>query len=403
MEEQIDLRKYIDVLLRHWWLIVSITVIAVFLVWLVNFLSPTTYEANSAVLVTKAKSEIIFEPKYRTFLEEDIASQHKALIALVKSSTVATQVIEQLGDKLEPKEQRVESILGKVQARDQGDFIEISVKSTDPQKAAAIANAWAECYESHVNGLYSGILQSPEELQAQADAAKSEYEEKQKVWENFISNNRIDELSRQIADKELLCNIKSLREQLAAGSSSPASVSANSLAIILLQASAFTSLPVDLQVSIDQLSRVNASLDDVEVLISTLEARSGGIRGQSISELRQEILQLSGELEQEEAKQQELKRSRDVTWQTYTTLDSKVSEVKVAILAQDAVVRVAVVAVVPEEPVAPRRVMNMGIALVLGLIAGVFGAFGFEYFRKPAEKPQAKADEKKVETGDPKH
>lgn len=385
MEDEIDLRKYINVLLRRWGVIVSITMVAVFVAGLVSFLSPSVYEAKAAVIITKARSEIIFEPRYKTFLEEDIASQRKGLIALVKSSSVATQVIEQLGDKLEPKERRAENILGKVQVREQGDFIEISVKSSDPQKAAAIANAWAESYESYVNGLYSGIFQSPAELQVQADAARKEYEEKQKAWEDFVSSNRVDELSRQIADKELLCDIKSLREQIKAGSSFSASAAANSLALILLQAQAFTRLPAELQVSLDRLSGLNVSLGDIDALISTLEARSGGTPGQSISELRQGILQLRGELEQEKAKQRESENSRDIAWQTLTTLDSKTAEVKVATLAQDGVIRVAVVAVVPESPVAPRRVMNIGIALILGLVVGVFGAFGVEYFQKTEE------------------
>ena len=74
MEDEIDLRKYIDVLLRHWKLIVSITVIGVFVAGLVSFLVPPTYEAKVAVLVIKGRSEITFEPKYRTYFEEDIRS-----------------------------------------------------------------------------------------------------------------------------------------------------------------------------------------------------------------------------------------------------------------------------------------------------------------------------------------
>jgi len=70
--------------------------------------------------------------------------------------------------------------------------------------------------------------------------------------------------------------------------------------------------------------------------------------------------------------------------------------VKVAILAQDAVVRVAVVAVVPERPVSPRKAMNIGIALVLGLFAGIFGAFGVEYFKTTEEKPEGEKEEPEV-------
>jgi len=77
-----------------------------------------------------------------------------------------------------------------------------------------------------------------------------------------------------------------------------------------------------------------------------------------------------------------LKNSRDIAWETCATLDSKAAGVRVATLAQDVVVRVAVVAVVPESPVAPRRAMNITVALVLGLVISVFGAFGVEYFQK---------------------
>lgn len=382
MEDEIDLQKYIDVLLRHWKLIVSITVITVSMAALVSFLSPSTYEANAAVLVNRVRSVISFEPKYKTLLEENIASQRKTLIALVKSNTVATQVAEQLGDKLKPEERGITKMLDKVQVTERGDLIEISVKSTDPHKATVIANTWAECYENYVNGLYSGLPQLPAELQVQTDAARKEYEEKQKALEGFVGSNRIDELSRQIADKDLLCDIKSLRQQIKAGSSSSASAAANSLALVLLQAGAFTSLPVELQVSLDEMSGLNVSLDDIDALISTLEARSGGTRGQPIVELRQEILKLMAELEQEKSRQQELENSRDIAWETCTILESKAAEVKVAALAQNTVVQAATIAVVPDSPVAPRRVINIGIALILGLIMGTFATFGVEYFKK---------------------
>ncbi len=373
MEDEIDLWKYINVLLRHWKLIVSITAVAVLVAGLVSFLLPPTYEAKAAVLIIKG--------------------EQKTLIALAKSPPVATQVIEQLGDKLKPEEQRLGNMLDKVQVRQKGNFIEISVKSTDPQKAAAIANAWAESYENHIDSFYSGVSESPEELQPQADVARKEYEEKQKAWEDFISDNRSDELSRQIADKELLCDVKSLREQIRVGSPSPASAAANSLAFILLQTRASTSLPVDFQISTDQLRGLNASLDDVDSLISMLEARSGDTQGRSITELRQEINQVKAELEREKAKEQDLRVSRDIARKAYIAVTGRVVEAKLGAQAPAARIHVAELAVVPESPVAPRRVMNITIALVLGLVVGVFGAFGVEYFQKTSEKPEGEKDE----------
>jgi succinoglycan biosynthesis transport protein ExoP len=394
MEEEIDLRGYIGVMLRHWKIIVGITLIAVIIGALLSFLPSRTYEARAAVLITETRYEIVLVPEYRTLSGDEVfaassAAQRETLIALVKSSTIASQVIEQLGGELDLKEQRVGGITSKVKVENQGNFIEISVRDPDPHKAATIANAWTVLYVGYVNSLYSDVLQSPEEFRAQADAAKEEYEEKEKIWEDFVRDNRIDELSRQINDKELLCQLKSLRQQFGADTSSSASTIATSLAFILLQTSAFTDLPADspaeFQVSLDEISDTSVSFEDIDALISTLESRSETVPGQSISELRQDILELQAELAAESAEEQKLSWSRDIAWETYTTLDSKTVEVQLAAQAQDGVVQLAAVAVVPHKTVPTHKAMNIGIALVLGLVAGVIIAFGIEYFRKPVK------------------
>jgi uncharacterized protein involved in exopolysaccharide biosynthesis len=271
------------------------------------------------------------------------------------------------------------------------------VKSGDPEKAADIANAWAEAYVDYINGLYTGTSQSPDELRTQADDAKKGYEEKQRAWESFVSNNRLNELQRLIEDKELLVDVKYLREQIAAGISTPASAAANSLAIILLQAKAFIELPAELQVSLDTLPGLDASIEgqlrDIDALILTLESRTGEKRGQSVDELQKEILQLKGEHVQESARERELKRSRDVAWETYTTLDNKTIELEVASQVQDVAVRVAVAATVPELTTARPDITSVGIAFALGLIISVFAAFGLEYLSNGTKKPEvAEAD-----------
>ena len=406
MEDEIDLREYLHVLIRHWKLIVSITLIAVIAAVLVGFLAPLTYEAKASVLITETRAQIVFEPKYRTFSSVEQEELKQALVALVKSNSVAASVVEKLGDALGPAEQNVIRIQKKVDVKTVGDLIEISVKSGDPEKAADIANAWAEAYVDYINGLYTGTSQSPDELKTQADDAKKGYEEKQRAWESFVSNNRLDELQRLIGDKKLLVDVKYLREQIAAGISTPASAAANSLAIILLQAKAFIELPAELQVSLDTLPGLDASIEgqlrDIDALISTLESRTGEKRGQSVDELQKEILQLKGEYQQESARERELKRSRDVAWETYTTLDNKAIELEVASQAQDVAVRVAVAATVPELTTARPDITSVGIALALGLIISVFAAFGLEYLSNGVKKTgvseaDTAAEEKQVD------
>ena len=71
MEDEIDLRKYIDVLLRHWKLIVGIALIAVFVAGLVSFLLPSTYEAKATVAIARTKPEVVLGPMYWTYIDKN--------------------------------------------------------------------------------------------------------------------------------------------------------------------------------------------------------------------------------------------------------------------------------------------------------------------------------------------
>ena len=51
MEDEIDLRRYVDVLLRRWKLIAVITIIAVVVAAALSFSSPSVYKAKSSVLI----------------------------------------------------------------------------------------------------------------------------------------------------------------------------------------------------------------------------------------------------------------------------------------------------------------------------------------------------------------
>lgn len=389
MKDEINLREYVNVVLSHWKVIMIIAVIAVLVGGLGSLFSPNIYEATARVLITRERSEIVFEPEYKTLLGEDATnSQRTGLIALLKSRTVASRVIELLGDKLKPEERDPASLLDTVQVREQGDLIEISVRANSPGTSAMIADAWAQSYEIFVNALYSEVLPQPKTFDSQAIVTSKEYREKQEAWEDFVSGNRIDELSQQIADVEVLYNLLSLREQMEAGSPSSASAAADSLAFILLQTQAYasqlpTSLPVGLQIKLDTASGLKLELDNIDRLISALETRSGITLGQPLSELPREILRLKGELEQENARRREIEASRDIAWEAYQTVAGKVVEAKVvALVPPSNVVRVADPAVVPVSPVGPNRIVNTVIALAAGLVVGLICAFGIEWLRR---------------------
>jgi len=404
MEEEIDLREYIDVLIRRWKWILGITLTALVAAAVVSFFILTPiYEAKAGVVIVKSRSEIAFEPKYRTLMEEDIASRRKALEALVKSSAVAAEVINASEVSLPPEERDVDALLDMVETSSNGDLISIKVRGKDPQRITAIANAWGQAYEEYVNGLYGSIPQSPEDIQPQVVEAEKNYKKAQEALAEFLGDNRIETLTKEIEDKKatlsdyyatkrqldrLIADARALRDQLRQQGASSSMGTGNSLSIMLLQASAFTllspELPVQLQLAFDEQVGLESSAAEhaqsLDALLSILEARREEVQS-LINEgtLQQEILQLQEQLEREQARQQELTQARDLAWETYQTLARKEAEVQVATQVTDTEVRFAVPAVEPKEPVAPKKKLNIAIAGVLGLMVGVFGAFFIEF------------------------
>jgi len=408
MEEETDLRQYVVVLVKHWKLIILATFLAALAAALFYFTTPPVYEARASVAIMKSQSQIVFEPKYRTLTEEelaragmDVASRRKALEALVENSSLAVEVIAELGPTLDPEEREIEVLLDMVKAETTGDLIEIIVRSTDPKKAAAIANAWGEAYEAYVNELYGSRPQSPNDIQSQAVEARKTYEEAQEALAKFMGDNRIEILSREIGAKQnaladfyatkqgldrLIGDAKTLRDQLRGRTSSTGI--ANHLSILLLRASAFTllapDLPAQLQLSLNQGDGIESSAEDqsedLDSLISVLGARREEVQS-LISEgsIQQELLELQEQLEREQARQRELAQARDLAWETYQTLARKEAEVQVSTQVTDTEVRFAVPAVPPLSPAGAKKKQSIALAAMVGLMIGVAGAFGVEY------------------------
>jgi len=63
MEEEIDLRVYVEVLLRYWKWIVGLAVGAAVVGLIVSLLLPV-YEASAVALVTESRYQMQFDPRF---------------------------------------------------------------------------------------------------------------------------------------------------------------------------------------------------------------------------------------------------------------------------------------------------------------------------------------------------
>ncbi len=99
-------------------------------------------------------------------------------------------------------------------ARTQSDLIRISATADDPEKAAAIANAWSRQYVEQINDLFGQIpVEIINSVESELTQSYQVYQSAQRGLEAFISVEHSNDLTRQIAEKQAqLDSLQSGRE-----------------------------------------------------------------------------------------------------------------------------------------------------------------------------------------------
>ncbi|MCB0053645.1 MAG: hypothetical protein KDE24_29340, partial [Caldilinea sp.] len=107
-DDEIDLRKYIDILLKRWREILFFTVLIVILaaaaVLTLRAVGAPMYEAGANVAIVRTQTDVNFDERFTTSSDsnrtQDVTSRRAALVGLAKSGTIAEAVIADLGDQL---------------------------------------------------------------------------------------------------------------------------------------------------------------------------------------------------------------------------------------------------------------------------------------------------------------
>jgi uncharacterized protein involved in exopolysaccharide biosynthesis len=109
-------------------------------------------------------------------------------------------------------------------------------------------------------------------------------------------------------------------------------------------------------------------------LIKVVQDKSVEIQ-QQIKALEPDILALQKQQQAAQVELDRLTRERDVAKDTYLTLTRKVNETDLAAQDSGGGVQLASQASLPGEPVSGRKLLNVVLGGLLGLVLGVIGAF----------------------------
>jgi protein tyrosine kinase modulator len=447
----------LSILKKRYWVILVGALVAGIAAAILSFVWPPSYEARSLLLITKLRPSVTLDARYQTVAEENVVNlsvqeeqvRRQTLVALATGGALVQQVLDRLGTELPPEEQTRSAVLNMVDVGTEGNLVSITARAGDPERAAAIANAWASVYQETVNRLYSTISPSNAEIQAQVQQARASYDEAQQELQAFLQVSQENELLRQIEQKQqlladlqavylsavreqaaqllarqgriarLLLDVQSLRAQLAGASPSDPLTPGEQLGLLSVEALAFAQgevLSASLELAPgwqgDAPRTAGQAITHLDRLVETLHAGStntqaaldalsrgllsgedllirgsGGQAVGSIAELQSAINDLQSKLEHETIKKADLTNASDLAQQSYLTLMRKATEVQIASATTGVEVQVASSAQVPEEPAFPRPLR----AIVLGLLAGALAGLALVFLIELWPRTEAKA------------
>ncbi len=431
-DDEIDLRPYIDAILKNWWKISLVAVSLAVIFFIFTKLQAPSYQATATVLVPHSQLKLSLADQFPTIIDSgDARSRMDAYLTIAQSDAIAEQTYQALKDFL-PDEVTADDLQESVEITNTGDAILITASAPTTQLAADIANEWARQTVQAINLAYSGE-QPLEEIQVQIASSVNKYQETQSALETFIEINPITEIQTTLDIAETALNsyindqawqivhlyqqkqqftqisdqAKFIKIQIDSGNSSVAGDVGDALAVMNLRARTFSTSnsssieispsnefsflsdgPNDISIQLsDPTTLVDSSTNyaqDIETIITlsdegyqevnqNLESLKTGsflVVEEAFTTLASDIQMLKAQLENLTARERELISDRDLAWDTYQVLLQKETEIKTT-AQTNAEVTFASPAIPPEEPEARQTLMKTAIAGILGVMIGI--------------------------------
>lgn len=404
VDDEIDLRKWLDVLLAKKWWILGLTLLAAVIGFGVTSLLPKTYEATAVAAVTQLRNQLRFDARIETV--GNISINYQSFASLALSDVVVKELFDSL-DVLPDGVEMPAQMRGHLKAEARSDLIHLTASAADPYTAETIANRWIEIYVPHVNHVYKS--QADEQLPFFIDqlaSAELELEQTQQALMEFQSRNPELILANQLLALEttlantlnnrktidfLLDDIRSLIDQLGAQSPNAPISAAAQLSAIYLQTRAFTEgevpLPVQVQFSMPENPPSAAEqIRELEALAGAMEAQAAALEAQ-IQALDPQIKAVQSDLQNALNEIDNLTRKQTVSQETFLALARKVQETRISSEDVSGQVKLASIALANDEPASPRRLLITAVAGAAGFMIVVMLVLFVEWWRSADAAP----------------
>lgn len=423
MEEEISLRQLLETLWKGKTIIIGITLVAVLTAGIISFyLLPPVYQATAVLMpnqqfLTSDQQSDQQNEQQQAGLEDLMDTLWKpprlnlqTHATQIKTPELARAVINKLGLG---ETYTVRQFLDKIEVVIPKDtsLLEVRVKDSDPRLAAEIANVLTQEYvafltQKTTERMALSVEFIEQQLEAQQQQLTSALQELQGFLEKQGGPRELEaeleaklslltELKAQLTRLDIdiaarRAAIATAQERLAG--LSPVLVVKKSLAddtllhqVVAAETEASALETAGLELQSEELNPTYLALEEnLNLLLQELaQLESSRTETQrAITDIQKELEFLQVELASRQVEQEQLQQQVEIYKHNVELFNAKYAETMTAqsLQAGEAAVMVVSSAQEPQTPVGPRKMLNVALAGVLGLMVGVFAAFFKEYW-----------------------
>ncbi len=409
MDETIDLRPYVEAILRRWWVILGAVLAGILVAVLLQY-TQNSYQATALVAVTEPTQQLQFDARITNSV--DMNALLPAYPELALSDEVLTILLAQATELSADEIAYLPQLADMLDATKGADprLVRLTAHADSPQLAADLANAWAETFVTFVEAIHQVSGGDVEFFTTQLAETNAQLEAAERALVDFQSGSRMG-----IVDNELLSlttlqatylgdqrrlnlaleDIRALRRRIEAGEGDIITW-ADQLTALMLQIRVYETVAptpesagaVQLQLNSQQdltTSQRTAQLRLLDELAQSAE--------QSLSEIDVKLLELEAPIFALQREKQDifhqfekLVRNRDVAKETYLTLARKIDEVRIQSEDTDSGVKTISLAAVPLKPQRANIFITAAMASLAGLLLSIFVILILDWWKNSADR-----------------
>lgn len=396
---EIDLRVYFKILKKRRVLITLVTLLSFMASGILSFfVLPPVYEAKALLLVAQATDK----PQQIAGQQNDLNSivNNLSRIPVLTMNTYVGQaksevLMQRVIDKLQLEEQNYDiSSLAKqieVTAAKDSNLLEVTVSNTDPRLAADIANTLSQEFLLLISEKNQEQMErSVNFMQGQQGMTEKDLEKATEDLKQFNSEPRsVEYLQQELAARSQdlnkfrsdLTQAQVEMQQLTAAKSSLEESLEETSRIIKVQVYDQAQGKMAASEEINPVyTDLAQKLNDKKAALAEKQAQVNGLLG-VMADMSGEIDQIQAELVAKKTAQDKIQSDVQRLENTSNLLAEKTTQTQIARSIDLGSTNLMVVspATAPNNPVKPRKMLNMAAALVIGLLISIMLAFLLEF------------------------